>query len=404
MSDKQQENHKKNSNEKQYLKSLFVVASCVSIAGVSMGFTLPLMTLSLDREGGSGSLIGLVGSMLGIAIVLYSPLVPACISFFGMKRYVLICLLVESLMFISLKLFTLPQYWIVIRFVMGMAVAGIFIASESWINHLARPENRGRILALFNISLGIGFASGPLILIVTGTESWTPFITGALIHLVALVPLLFIKNPRMNLEAPSQFSPFAFILIAPALCAAVVLTAGTETLMGSFFHFYSIRLGHSEDDMHKMLSIFFIGGIIFQYPIGWLADHMNIRKLLLILGIICLLCIGIIFQVAQDILLLKIMLFCWGGIVASIYTTVLTAVGQEYRDSDLIAANTSFGFLWGIGGLMPLIGGQATEYFNRNGLLYAALILTLVFIFLMAFSLRRPSSQNNRYPKSSNYP
>ncbi|WP_419901772.1 MFS transporter [Kiloniella sp.] len=382
-----------NLTQRERLKSLLIVSSCVSIAGISMGFTLPLMTLSLDREGSSGSLIGLVGSMLGIAIVLYSPLVPKCIAFLGMRKYLITCLLVESLMFISLKLFTLPLYWVVIRFIMGMAVAGIFIASESWINYLASPENRGRILALFNISLGVGFASGPLILITTGTEGWPPFIIGALIHFIALIPLFFVKSPKLDLETPSQFSPFAFILIAPALCIAVVLTAGTETLMGSFFHIYSSRQGYSEEDMHKLLSIFFIGGIIFQYPIGWLADKFNIRKLLLVLGIICFVCICTIFQAAQNIILLKFVLFCWGGIVTSIYTTALTAVGQEYTGSELIAANTSFGFLWGIGGLMPIMGGQAMTYINSDGLLYTCLLLTLLWLFSALLSRFRISNR-----------
>ncbi|MFD2204074.1 MFS transporter [Kiloniella antarctica] len=398
MNNKTQERTGNHNAEVERLKSLVAVVSCVSIAGISMGFTLPLMTLTLDRDGSSGLLIGLIGSILGIAIVVYSPIVPKCISMLGMRKYVLACMIAEALMFICLKLFPLPLHWIVIRFVMGMAVAGIFIATESWINHLARPETRGRVLAIFNISLGVGFAAGPMILIFTGTVGWPPFLTGAAITTVALIPLFFIKSPKMNLEEPSKFSPFAFIFIAPALCLAVVLTAGTETLMGSLFHYYSARIGYLEADMHKMLSLFFIGGIVFQYPIGWLADHINIRKLLLALGLICFLCICIITQTPHNALLLKITLFCWGGIVTSIYTTALTAVGQEYDGSELIAANTSFGLLWGLGGFMPLIGGQATVYFGGNGLLYTAMFLTLLFIFLMALSIRRPSSRKTRYP------
>ncbi len=362
-----------------------------------MGFTLPLMTISLDRDGSSGSFIGLIGSMLGIAIVLFSPFVPACISSLGMRKFVIICMLGETLMFVCLFLFPEPVAWVVIRFVMGMAVAGIFIASESWINHLAISSHRGRILALFNISLGLGFASGPLLLILTGTNSWVPFITGACICFVATVPLLFVKDPEMDLETPSSFNQFSFILIAPAYCAAVVLASGTETLMGTFFHYYGSRIGYAQSDMHIMLTLFFLGGLIFQYPIGWLADHMNIPLLLLILGFVCIFCIIITFQFSHIILLFKFLLFCWGGILTSIYNTVLTAVGHEYKGAELIAANASFGFLWGVGGLMPLVGGQATQAFQGEALIYVSLALAILFVVLMIGSLTKAKIRKKNY-------
>ncbi|KLN62073.1 hypothetical protein WH96_00570 [Kiloniella spongiae] len=379
------------------IKDLIAVISCVSIAGISMGFTLPLMTISLDRDGSTGSFIGLIGSMLGIAIVLFSPFVPACISSLGMRKFVIICMLGETLMFVCLFLFPEPVAWVLIRFVMGMAVAGIFIASESWINHLAISSHRGRILALFNISLGLGFASGPLLLIITGTDSWLPFITGACICFVATIPLLLVQDPDMDLESPSSFNQFSFILIAPAYCAAVVLASGTETLMGTFFHYYGSRIGYAQSDMHIMLTLFFLGGLIFQYPIGWLADHMNIPRLLLILGLVCILCIILTFQFAHIILLFKFLLFCWGGILTSIYNTVLTAVGHEYKGADLIAANASFGFLWGVGGLMPLIGGQATQAFQEEALMYVSLALTLLFVVLMIGSLTKAKTRKKNY-------
>ncbi|KKJ76324.1 hypothetical protein WH95_14010 [Kiloniella litopenaei] len=369
------------------LKDLIAVISCVSIAGISMGFTLPLMTISLDRDGSSGSFIGLIGSMLGIAIVLFSPFVPACISYLGMRKFVIICMIGETLMFVCLFLFPDPVAWVIIRFVMGMAVAGIFIGSESWINHLAISSHRGRILALFNISLGLGFASGPLLLIMTGTDSWLPYITGACICFFATLPLLVVKDPEMDLETPGSFNQFSFILIAPAYCAAVVLASGTETLMGTFFHYYGSRVGYAQPQMHVMLTLFFLGGLVFQYPIGWLADHMNIPRLLLILGLVCIACIILTFQFSHIIFLFKFLLFCWGGILTSIYNTVLTAVGHEYKGADLIAANAAFGFLWGIGGLMPLIGGQATQAYQGNALIYVSLALTLLFVILMAGSL-----------------
>ncbi|WP_417428520.1 MFS transporter [Kiloniella sp.] len=378
-------------------KDLIAVISCVSIAGISMGFTLPLMTILLDRDGSSGSFIGLIGSMLGIAIVLFSPFVPTCISYLGMRKFVIICMLGETLMFVCLLLFPTPVSWVLIRFVMGMAVAGIFIGSESWINHLAISSHRGRILALFNISLGLGFASGPLLLVITGTDSWLPFISGACICFLATIPLLLAQDPEMDLKTPSSFNQFSFILIAPAYCAAVVLASGTETLMGTFFHYYGSRVGYAQPDMHVMLTLFFLGGLVFQYPIGWLADHINIPRLLLILGMICMLCIILTFQFSHMIFVFKFLLFCWGGILTSIYNTVLTAVGHEYKGADLIAANASFGFLWGIGGLMPLVGGQATQAYQGEALIYVSLALTMLFIILMVGTLINPKAKKKNY-------
>ena len=57
-----------------------------------------------------------------------------------------------------------PWTWAVMRVFTGMAFAGMYIVSESWLNDKATNATRGAILALYMVVVQAGSGSGQLIL------------------------------------------------------------------------------------------------------------------------------------------------------------------------------------------------------------------------------------------------
>jgi hypothetical protein len=51
-------------------------------------------------------------------------------------------------------------------------------------------------MGAYIMALSIGIAIGPLVLIVSGTESWLPFLIAAALFLVAMLPVLFARGLR----------------------------------------------------------------------------------------------------------------------------------------------------------------------------------------------------------------
>ena len=70
----------------------------------------------------------------------------------------------------------------------------LWSASEAIINELADDDWRGRIIGIYGSAGAAGFALGPLILLITGTEGLLPFLITALIVVAASVPLFLLRN------------------------------------------------------------------------------------------------------------------------------------------------------------------------------------------------------------------
>ena len=129
-----------------------------------------------------------------------------------------------------------------------------------------------------------------------------------------------------------------------------------------------------------------LGGIALQWPIGWLADHVDRRKVLLFCaaggGAGALLLPLMVSEGSA----FWIMLFLWGGLFAGVYTVSMALVGQRFRGAELVTASAAFGLLWGLGGLAgPSLGGFAMDLWDPDGLPAVLFLACAGFICLALY-------------------
>lgn len=371
-------------------RGLVAAIACVSVAGIAMGLTYPLLSLILEARGTSRTLIGLNAAMPALAMLIFSPLIPRLATAAGIKPFILACLVTEASMVLLLKTFDGLAYWFPIRFVMGASVVGLFVASETWINQLAVERSRGRLMAVYNMILSAGFVLGPLLILVTGIEGWAPFLVGAAFIAAAVVPLVWGGGAVPALTGRSSFGVLAFIRIAPSLAAAVLVMSVVEGAAGSLLPVYGVRSGFSADLAVVMLSTLLMGSIALQLPVGWLADKVDRYRVMVACGAGAAVgAVLIPFAVASGLLLWPV-LFLWGGFVAGIYTVAMTIVGERFRGAELITANAAFGVLWGLGGLVgPSLAGVAMDLWDPHGLMAVLAASCFLFVALTAFRQAR---------------
>jgi len=251
-----------------------------------------------------------------------------------------------------------------LRGLMGAAVNGLFVASETWINAVAEERSRGRVLAIYGAVLSGSFALGPLMISIAGTESWLPFVATAALIAMAGIPLIWSGGLLPMIQGRASFGVLSFFLVA-----AVFLSAFKEMSMGALLPVYGVRSGLSESAAAAMLTACYVGALLFQLPIGWLADRMN-RYLLLILlmifGLIGTLMLPGIVSLGRPLMWFGLGL--WIGLFSGTYIVAMTIVGERFRGADLVTANASFGFLWGLGILTgPFLSGTAMDIWDPDG-------------------------------------
>lgn len=351
----------------QNTRALFAIIAAVSVMAISLSLTVPLISILLERRGLGSDIIGYMGSLPAVSFLFVTPFVPALTNFFGAKNMLWGSLLLCAISIFSLGLSENLILWAFLRFAIGASMAILFLISETWLNQIANEETRGRTVALYTAVLTLGFAAGPIIIQLIGTEGPMPFMIATLIVLAAGVPFYFAGNSFPVLEGKSSVSVFSFMKLAPAICAATLLVAFFDGAVMTLLPIYGIRVGMAEETAVLMTSVLLAGNIFLQFPIGRLADKYDRHSVMLGCGLTGLAGAVIFPFVIYHPIILWPMLILWGGAVVGVYTLALTMIGERFKGADLVVANASIGILWGLGSLIgPSLAGNAMKIYDPH--------------------------------------
>jgi len=350
-------------------KGIIASITAVGVFCLTTGLSSPLLALILEDMGASSGLIGLNAAMGPIGIILSAPFVPRLAQKFGAWFICVTSLCSSAVLLLMLAVFRDVMIWFPIRFFLGVAISAIFIISETWINQLAMPRIRGRIIGIYNTVAAAGFALGPLTLAVIGSQGWPPFLVGITGILIALPVFVLARDHLPGFDGRENASVFSFISLAPMLLLAVAFAALFDQVALSFLPIYGLRHGLTEATSSLALAVMIIGNVVLQIPIGWLADRISRRFLMSIMAIATMIGSLLLSLLIEGSMLLWPMLFVWGAIAFGIYTIALVELGDRFSGALLLAGNGAFGMMWGIGGIFgPPVAGAAMDLIGPEGL------------------------------------
>jgi len=364
-------------------RNLIAVSAALGVAALLHGFSLPLLSLVLEREGVGTTLIGVSTAFQYLAVFAAAPFVPKLLARQGPVPVMLWSIPIIVLTLLALPLFVDVYVWFVLRFVLGAAESFMWIAGEAWLNHVAEDERRGRTVALYGMAAGVGFALGPLLLTLTGSEGTLPFAACAIITLAASVPLVVVRTDAPRLEGVPSAKAWAYVWLAPVAMLGYFVLAATDAIILSFFPIYAVTEGLREPVAVGLVGVFAIGTIAFQLPVGWLMDRVEALGILLA---------ALSIMLAGSIVLPWVVplagwnaafMFVFGGTFAALYIVPLTLLGRRFKGADLSAAATVFSVMFCIGSIAgPPLGGVAMSQLGNDGMRWA-----LVLVYALALPL-----------------
>jgi MFS family permease len=358
------------------ISSLFAAIAAISVAGAGFGHSLPLLSILLEGYGASDTQIGLVSAVTAFGVIVGAPTFPRVIAILGLKPFLIACLGLMTVSYVAIY-FAGDRLvlWYPLRFLFGVAGAGLFAASEIWITALAPDRVRGRIIGIYSTCLAFGFALGPLLIDLLGTEGFLPFAAAAMIFLGAAAPIALATAPPPDPpEATRGF--FALLPKAPATFSSSAVFAALEAAMLTFLPILAIERGWGPEVGARAITVYGFGILALQFPIGLLSDRIgHVRSLILLSG--AGLAGAVAFTAADSAVLpLYVVLFLWGGAIAGLYTVGLTLLGERFPAGQRSAANTGFVFAYGVGAIIgPAVAGVLRDHAGADG----------VNIFLICF-------------------
>lgn len=358
------------------------------IVGLSLGVSLPLVSLRLESWGYGQFAIGVMAAMPAIGVLLGSRLTGPMAALLGVPRALFFSLLACALSLAILSLLPFYPLWLLLRLLIGMTLTVVFVLGESWINQLVEERMRGRLVAIYGTGFALSQLSGPLLLAALGTADDRGFwVSVALLVLGSLLMLGQSGAPKIDRHGVSGSGVGGFCREQPTIAWAVVLFAAFEAMVLTLMPVYMLREGFDQDRALLMVSVVVVGDAVLQLPIGLLADRMSRALLLRLCGII-LLCSSLALPVFLHSPLVWPLLLLFGASAGGLYTLSLIMVGQHYRDAALVRANAHMALLWGLGCLLgPLSTGAASQWLSGHAL---PLLMALGAAGFVVLVLRRP--------------
>lgn len=374
--------------DRQRFINLFAAISAITVFGFTLGLMFPLLALIMEKQGVAPGIIGYNSAMQPLGIVLSVFAIPPFVRRFGAKRTVIGAGILTAAVILCYPMVPIFWWWFGLRILHGFFVSTLFAISEAWIVKFADGPWRSRILALYTSILALSFGGGPVLITITGIDGPAPFMAGAVILLLATIPIFFVKDESVDSADEEALSVLGFAAKAPMLLFAVGMFAIIDAANLSFLPVYAVKKGFDQETAALALTAFIVGNTVLQFPIGWCADHYPKRRVMLVCGI----------ATAGASFLIPFVFGTWalwpvltlaGAASAGIYTVALGELGERFSGHELVTGTASFSTIWGIGALAgSLTAGWSIAALGPDGLPFTMASIFLVFILTAANSMR----------------
>jgi MFS family permease len=264
----------------QVLSGVWALLIGIVLIMLGNGMHFTLIGLRGGIEGFSAVELAVVTSGYFMGFLSGARLTPVMIRHVGHVRVFAALGSFMSAGLISFPLVADPWAWTVLRVLVGFCMSGVYVTAESWLNNAATNETRGKVLSAYMIAqtLGIIGAQGLLSLGDAGTS--VLFICASILVSVSFAPILLSATPVPAAETARPMSLRGLFLNSPLGTVGIFLLGNvyaTQSGMGAVF---GSQIGLSATQIALFVAMLFAGALVLQYPIGWLSDRMDRRKLI----------------------------------------------------------------------------------------------------------------------------
>ncbi len=260
-----------------------------------------------------------------------------------------------------------PIAWLFLRLLVGFCFSGIYVVAESWLNDASANETRGQSLSLYLIVQMLGIVLGQLLLNVADPGGYNLFVLITVLVSVSFAPILLSVSKAPVHETARAMSISELVKASPLACFGSLLLGGVFSTLFGMAPIYATQSGFSIAQVSYFISSIYLGGMLLQYPIGWLSDRYDRRFLIIGVTAICAVsaCVGLL--ASDSFVLLILVAFAIGGMSNPLYSLLLAYI-NDYLDSDQMpAASGGFLFINGLGAMSgPIVVGYTMAEFGNH--------------------------------------
>lgn len=372
--------------------------------------TWPLLLgilLLMVGNGMQGTLLGIRGSIEGISttqmsvvmasyfggFLLGSRMVPDMIQKVGHVR--VFAALASTISAVLVLYAVVPRWeiWAIERLIIGFCFSGVYITSESWLNASATNETRGQALSAYMIVQMLGIIGAQILMNTADPAGYLLFIIPSVMVSFAFLPILLSAQPAPQFSTIQRMSFATLFRVSPLGCVGIFLMGGVFSAIFGMASVWGSARGLSVTEISAFVAAIYIGGLVLQYPVGWLSDHGDRRVIVLALAVLGTLACLATLMLQPDIWGLLLTAAIIGGVANPVYSLLLAYTNDFLDAKDMAAASAGLLFINGVGAITgPLITGWLMETLGPDGFwAYIGALLLVLALYTGWRRTRRPT-------------
>jgi MFS family permease len=367
----------------------------IGLAAVGSGLLHTLLPLRLQAQGCSANAIGLVVTGFSIGFLVGCLGMPVLIRSVGHVR-------ANAAFAATAAVTILALDWRAPLFVTaaliaatGIAAAGLSIVTESWLNELVPPAWRARILTAYVLEIALCYGLGQLMALDLDVLGSRMPIVSAGFYIVALIPVAAISVAGPKPPATARLRLLHAFRVSPAGALACILTGLVTATFSGIGPLYGAGLGLGQQSIVTMMASMQLGGLLLQWPLGFLSDRYDRRYLMAGMSIALMALSAVLIPLGGRLPLpaLSILLGCFAGISESFYPIGVAHSNDRADPSEYVALSSNLLLLWGVGGAIgPIVATRALGLMGPAGFFWYALMLAAAFCAYTLWRMRRAAT------------
>jgi len=326
-----------------------------------------LLGLRATMEGFPTFVTGIMMSGYFVGVFAGSMVAPRLVQRVGHIRVFAALASMASISILVHGIYVHAVTWTAMRFITGLSYAGLYVVAESWLNDRASNETRGQILSVYMVITTLGLGGGQFLLNLSDPLEVELFVLVSIIVSFGLIPILLTARPAPRFESSGTMSLKELYEASPL---AVISNGLTGAAHGTFFGLgavYAAQELHGVEQVSMFMASFLLGSLIFQWPIGWLADHINRRVTMTGLCILAIVSCVMALSVEKGSALYFVIVVILGGAAMPMYSLTVAYANDRLEPEQIVAASGSLVMVAGIGlSTGPIIVAYLMGEFGNN--------------------------------------
>lgn len=365
--------------------ALNIVSTLAQIGQFAMGSML--LPIALEAKKASPSFIGFTSAIFWLGMFAGLLVAGRIMRVLGYRNTVVVGLLMGVVSFVLLPMLDW-HWWALPAALIGFGTGLRWIANETWLYRLAPANARGRIVGIHETLIGLASIIGPLIIVALGAIKPHAYWVAASMIALSIPPLFFAAAIpatviSVQTSATSPQKNGTILKVTMLLMSFGGLVAGLGGWMeGSIFALlpiYNADIGLTSQNTAWLLTMLGVGLMLFQFPIGWLADHKGVTWTSKFCVLIALTTTLFTITFGYQFYSMAISMFLFGGFSGGLLTLGIIwatqhSVGAELTNN-IRQVSVTYTLLSATG---PLVSGFIVSHTGSNSLFWQQLVVILV--------------------------